>query len=235
MIRIQKSTVAKSLMVIIAAIGAFSIAGSYFSQDEPNTQIVEIAASTDLTTTIDSVTGDSGNTIVSGSSADFPIVQSIDELAASSPFIVVGTVKGTSGVVNTMMDTENHDLPHPDYFGIGRVYDISVTQLIKGETSVEIQLVQGEGSIKRSNPAFSLDTVADLEPNEDISPLSIGQDYLLFLREWPSNDRYYVPALEPYRFALVDGMGIAEGMMDESREALPTLAIDQLLRRVSSE
>lgn len=166
---------------------------------------------------------------------DVVAAQSVEELTESASVIVVGRVTGTSGVLNMTRDSDDHSKPDADRYSVGRIYDVEVSDDLKGKTTGKIQIVQYEGSFNRGDPELDLETIADVEADPSTSKLVDGQEYVMFLSEWELEGDYYYPSMDPYRFAIVDGEAISEGNMSSTTGSLPSFEVTELLSGIRSK
>jgi len=124
---------------------------------------------------------------------------------------------------------KNPPVPHPDSISLGRVYEIKVSEYLKGAGPETVRLVQYEAYISLDRESPDLQELASREADSCIEPVRPGQEHIFFLREWPWNREFYVPAIEPYRFVLIEGRAEPEGNLKDASSALPVEDADELL------
>ncbi|MEX0762629.1 MAG: hypothetical protein WD333_09380, partial [Dehalococcoidia bacterium] len=164
---------------------------------------------------------------------DRPLARSIEELVEAADVIVVGTSEGEVGTVNTAKNPDNPSEPHEAVFGLGRIYQITADEYLKSTGPDTFNLVQFEGYFVIARESAEIQANPSLKrPAAGIEAIEEGTDYVFFLRHRPSDPTMYVPVLDPYRFALIDGNAMPEGNFTDSSTALPERDAQELLSQI---
>jgi hypothetical protein len=132
---------------------------------------------------------------------------SLSELVALSPLIVIGQLDKLGAVVNTARNPQDTSKPSSSTFGIGQTYTFTVERYLKGNSSSPLNLIQGEGLIILNQAQASEDNIKKAKANSGIPTLQPNRKYLLFLKplegDFAGKD-FYVAPIMPWRFVLPD-------------------------------
>lgn len=148
---------------------------------------------------------------------------SIPDLVTASDVILVGVVKGESGIRNMARNSNDPRQEDPIHRVIGQDYLIQVEQVIKGaapERTV-LTIAKAHGDVRATTP------------DADFIPLQTGQRYLLFLRHQIDGTPGFVPAPEPFRFVL-NTSAVAESRWPLAPQFFPARPSARFLNEVAA-
>jgi hypothetical protein len=132
---------------------------------------------------------------------------SLEELVALSPLIVIGQLDKVGIVVNTSRNSQDISKPSSSIFGIGQTYTFTIERYLKGNSNNPLNLIQGEGLIFLNQMQATEDNIKKVKTDTGIQPLQPNRKYLLFLRpaeiDFVGKD-YFVAPIMPWRFVLPD-------------------------------
>src|SRR5712692_9085040 len=154
--------------------------------------------------------------------------QSIQELTVRSAQIAIGHVTQIAGVINIARDVNDITKPDPRLLAVGQIYHFAVDQILKGNLSSTIDIIQVEGWLDRgpvSDPnSITAAEEASARKNYKAIPLRPGVKYLVFLGpavKLPPS-QYYVGVAEPWRFDLSDQTSVRpESAWDGASQVFP--------------
>ncbi len=146
---------------------------------------------------------------------------SVAALAQASDVILVATVTGEAGTRNMARRPDNPIEPHQTLFSLGQDYRLGVEDVLKGSAS-PIVIVSISKAAK---------TEQGFAQYKEFIPLTVGQRYLLFLRNQIDGTRDFVPAPEPWRFRLGE-LATAESPWPDAGRHFPTAPAMQILAQV---
>lgn len=173
--------------------------------------------------------------------ASYITADSLEELAAQSPVIVVAEVSGRGEAVNMARDPNNVSEPDPSTFILGQVYHVTVQRYVKGSGDDVLDVLQPEGFVNKERIPISQQAIEQSRATYPHIPMDAGVRYLLFLKPtqgFPS-EKYYTGVMQPWRFTIPgDGMANPESPWQGAPEAFPALPaatlIDELERLVGT-
>ena len=70
---------------------------------------------------------------------------SIAQIVADSPLIVIAQTVKMDHIINMARDVDDPSQPAKDVYGVGQVYEVKISKMIKGNETGTIYLVQPEG------------------------------------------------------------------------------------------
>jgi len=151
-----------------------------------------------------------GQAMALHSDGGFPVTaNSMPELVARSEVIVVAQVSGIAEVINMSRDQVNPDVPDPNDFEIGQIYNLTVQRYLKGGGDNAIKIMQAEGGILLNQATPSPDIIKEAKSYDNYFHVHFqtGVKYLFFLKSLKAfyGKDYFNGAIHPWVWSLPDG------------------------------
>jgi hypothetical protein len=164
------------------------------------------------------------------------------ELVNKSTIVVIGTAIRLGNIINMWRQEDDYSKPSPDHFGTGQVYEIEVTQYLKGaqETggSTTIYLVQAEGNI--TNPSQMPPTAEEIQQQreaEKVIPVKLGVSYIFFIRPiegMADLTLHFTGTMQPWRFTLMNGCAYAESPWNYVNLYFRPQPVEDLIKQIEN-
>lgn len=153
---------------------------------------------------------------------EFATRSTVADLARTSDAVIIGTVRSEAGTRNMARNPDDRLKEDSFYVVLGQDYVIDVEEAIKGDAAGAITLTVARAHGNVENGVF---------PDADFVPLRTGQRYLLFLVTQVDGTQGFVPAPEPFRFAL-GATAIPESRWSDARAVFPARGVAQFIQEV---
>jgi hypothetical protein len=169
--------------------------------------------------------------IVSGS---YITNTSIAKMVSQSTLIVLAQVIKPDHIINMARDVKDPTQPAKDVYGVGQVYQVKIGKFIKGYETETIYIVQAEGFLGPGEPTSETEIIKS-KSRYDFIPMSLGKDYLMFLRPMLSypEEKLYVGNAQPWRFDVTDPSKVLpESPWTHAIEFFPPQPLDTFIDQI---
>lgn len=125
--------------------------------------------------------------------AGFVSATNLTDLARASDVVLVGVIDKASGTRNLARNPRDLSQEDPNLVVVGQDYLVTVSNVLKGSAPAKatITVARGRGTPSRG-----------VKDDDDWTPLTAGQEYVLFLRTLPYDPSILALAIEPSRFRI---------------------------------
>lgn len=146
-------------------------------------------------------------------------------LFRSADVVVVGTVVGEAGTVNTARNPNDITRPHPSIESIAQLYTVRVEEALKGEARGQLTVAVSRWSKQVGS--------GNREDWPQFIAFQPGQRYALFLRLMPQPVGPYYVVAEPGRFKL-NAQAATESPWRHAPEVFPNRDVGEFLAELRS-
>jgi len=151
--------------------------------------------------------------------APYVSAKSLNELARASDVVLLGVIEKESGIRNLARNPRDLTQEDPNIVVIGQDYVIDVARVLKGSAAGRstVTIARGRGTSARG-----------VKDDQDWLPLTVGQQYVLFLKPLPYEPSVLALAIEPSRFR-VAAQVTAESPWEQAPSYFPPMERDGFL------
>jgi hypothetical protein len=172
------------------------------------------------------------------------VYTTFSELVDRADVIIIGKATAKKGVVNTARDLNDNTMPDSTFYSIGQIYEVQVDSYLKGNGPGLIYVIQNQGHISSAAQGISNDEIEQAQELSNHIPLTINEQYMMFLsspdpdysyNDFPIDD-YYFGGGHPWRFEITEAGCVQP--IDEEGESLylyfPSQPLDEFLRFINN-
>jgi hypothetical protein len=137
-------------------------------------------------------------------------------------------------IINMARDVKDITKPAKDYFGVGQVYQVKITNLLKGNETETIYVVQEEGFLGTNDAKTEIEILKSKE-RYNFVPMSQGKVYLMFLRPMLSypEEKLFVGIAQPWRFDASDPARVVpESPWKQANLFFPPQSLDTFIEQI---
>lgn len=168
------------------------------------------------------------------------IYTTFNDIIENSDVIIIGQSISQKEVINSARDPDDLSIQDSSYFGVGQVYEVAVTNYLKGDGPKLINIIQNEGFILSNPKDVSKEDIERAKSLSDSLPLKLDTKYLMFLSfSELSYDGYTKGELligrgHPWRFVISSSSCvIPEDSISEVYVNFPTTPLNKVIRIVN--
>lgn len=137
------------------------------------------------------------------------VYTTMKEITDKSDIIIIGQPTKKNGIINTDRDPNDPSKPDPQYFGIGQIYEVEVSNYLKGDGVNTLYIVEYQGHAFQNPQELTENEIEQAMQRENIIPLSISKRYIMFLRSFTDDYvdfpyQHYSGVGHPWRFEITD-------------------------------